>query len=210
MPKGKSLSNVITKHPYIRVKDMKNGGVSLDELKYVPDDIFPKIKNYIITKDDIYISVAGTIGLVGKIPSELDGANLTENADRFTEIKCNRDYLLLILTSPIFQRIIASVKTIGAQPKLALGRIKKFVIPLPPTNEEQILIANVFFDINNLIFKSEKLIEKKKNIKQGTMQELLTGKRRLEGFSEDWKEFTIASLCKSFTKTDRICLYRTN
>ena len=200
IPKGNSLSNTQTKHPYIRIKDLKNNGVLLDDLKYVPDHLYSKIKKYIITKDDIYISVAGTLGLVGKIPEQLDGANLTENANRLTQIKCDRDYLLIFLTSQKIQTIIESVKTIGAQPKLAIYQIKKIKILLPPTNGEQKIIAKNISDIVQLINSIESLIQKKKNIKQGAMQELLTGKRRLEGFSGEWQEVQFDSLCKSFTK----------
>jgi type I restriction enzyme S subunit len=64
---------------------MRPGTVSLADIKFVPPDVFPAIKRYRIFKEDIFISVAGTLGIVGKVPPELDGANLTENADRITK-----------------------------------------------------------------------------------------------------------------------------
>lgn len=187
LPLGKSLVDTETAHPYIRVMDMFQGGVSLSDIKYVPNDVFPAIKNYRIFKDDIFISVAGTLGIIGKIPIELDGANLTENADRLTNIICNRDYLLYILMSSLIQSTIESERTLGAQPKLALTRIKKFQIPLPPTKVEETAIAAALSDADAFISSLEKLIVKKRNIKQGAMQELLTGKRRLSGFSGKWE-----------------------
>lgn len=60
-------------------------------------------------------------------------------------------------------------------------------IPIPPL-EEQKAIAEALSDIDALIDSFEKLIEKKKAIKQGAMQELLTGKRRLEGFAGVWSD----------------------
>lgn len=59
-------------------------------------------------------------------------------------------------------------------------------VPIPGTGE-QAVIAESLSDIDNLIFSLQKLINKKKSIKQGTMQELLTGKRRLAEFNEIWK-----------------------
>jgi len=56
-----------------------------------------------------------------------------------------------------------------------------------PESQEQTAIANVLSDTDTLIEKLEKLIAKKKAIKQGAMQVLLTGKKRLPGFSEDWE-----------------------
>lgn len=187
LPLGKKLIDSETSHPYIRVTDMFQGGVSLAEMKYVPDDVYPVIQNYRIFKDDIFISVAGTLGIVGKIPVSLDGANLTENADRLTNITCDRDYLLYIFASPLIQGIIESERTLGAQPKLALTRIRKFRVVLPEEKSEQTAIATVLFDTDSLIEHLEKLIAKKKAIKQGTMQQLLTGKKRLPGFSGEWE-----------------------
>ena len=141
LPLGRSLTDKETPHPYIRVTDMGGGTVDLNGIRFVPEDVFPSIKNYRIYKEDIYISVAGSLGMVGKIPAELNGANLTENADRISGISCSRDFLLYILMSPLVQDVIDSIQTVGAQPKLALARIRKFSIPLPPTKAEQEAIA---------------------------------------------------------------------
>ncbi|MFH1260131.1 MAG: restriction endonuclease subunit S, partial [Elusimicrobiota bacterium] len=59
--------------------------------------------------------------------------------------------------------------------------------PIPPTKAEQTAIATVLSDIDVLIEGLEKLIAKKKAIKQGAMQQFLTGKKRLPGFSEEWE-----------------------
>jgi type I restriction enzyme S subunit len=187
LPYGSTLTSHVTAHPYIRVVDMETGKVSQNNIMYVPDEVFPSISRYRIYKEDIFISVAGTLGIIGKIPPELDGANLTENADRITKITCFQDYLLHILISPLIQNTIKSLQTIGAQPKLALTRIRKFKVPLPLTLTEQVAIAEVLSDSDTHIESLEYLIEKKRQIKQGVMQELLTGKRRLHGFYGKWE-----------------------
>ncbi len=194
LPLGKSLSENETPHPYIRVTDMRPGTVSTTDLRFVPTDVFPVIKRYRIFKEDIFISVAGTLGIVGKIPHQLDGANLTENADRITSITCSQDYLLHVLMSPLIQKTIESLQTVGAQPKLALARIRKFDIPLPPTKVEQEAIAEALSDADALIESLDQLIAKKRQIKQGSMQELLTGKRRLPGFSGEWDAKRLGAL----------------
>jgi type I restriction enzyme S subunit len=187
LPLGKRLTDTVTPHPYIRVTDMYYGGINLDEIRFVPEDVFPAIKNYRISSEDIFISVAGTLGIVGKIPPELDGANLTENADKITSIRCDRDFLLYNLMSQRIQNIIESEKTVGAQPKLALSRIKGFTLALPSDLSEQRAIAAVLSDVDALIAKLEALIAKKRNIQQAAMQQLLTGKTRLPGFSGEWE-----------------------
>ena len=67
-----------------------------------------------------------------------------------------------------------------------------------PNKGEQVSIATILSEIDKLIYNLEKLIEKKKNIKQGAMQELLIGKRRLPGFDEEW--ITINFIKKSKVK----------
>ncbi|MGB8658773.1 MAG: restriction endonuclease subunit S [Candidatus Zixiibacteriota bacterium] len=79
------------------------------------------------------------------------------------------------------------VATGNGQPNLNTELIGDISIPLPPTKAEQTAISNVLSDVDNLIGSLEKLIAKKRNIKQGAMQELLTGKKRLSGFSGKWE-----------------------
>jgi type I restriction enzyme, S subunit len=180
LPLGHSLTEHETPHPYIRVTDMRPGTVSFSDLKFVPTDAFPAIKRYRIFKDDIFISVAGTLGIVGKVPPKLDGANLTENADRITNITCSQDYLLHVLMSPLIQNTINSLQTVGAQPKLALTRIRKFDIPLPPTKAEQEGIATILSDMDAEVAGLEAKLAKARQIKEGMVQELLTGRIRLK------------------------------
>lgn len=166
---------------------MRPGTIETRDIKYAPPEAYPSIKNYRIFKEDIFISVAGSLGVVGKIPPELDGANLTENANRISEIKCNRDYLLHYLMSSRIQSEIKSNQTIGAQPKLALSRIRNFRIPIPKKLEEQHAIATAINDMNSLLERLNTLITKKRSIKHAAMQQLLSGKIRLPEQNDRWK-----------------------
>ena len=187
LPFGFALVDTPTPHPYVRVTDMYPGGVNQMEIKYVPEEAFPAIQNYRIYSKDIFISVAGTLGVVGVVPPELSGANLTENADYITDLQCNRDYLKYCLMSQPIQKTIQLIQTTGAQPKLALGRIAKFFISIPKDIGEQHAIAEVLSDVDGLISALDALIAKKRAIKQATMQQLLTGETRLPGFNGEWE-----------------------
>ncbi|MEZ9322596.1 MULTISPECIES: restriction endonuclease subunit S [unclassified Vibrio] len=143
LPKGESYSDEITTHPYIRVTDFKNNSVDMDNLVYISDDIHEKISRYIISHDDLYISIAGTIGLVGVIPKELSGANLTENAAKLVihdHKQLCKEYLNWYL-STAGQVQIQSKKKATSQPKLALFRIEEIEIPLPPLAEQKRIAA---------------------------------------------------------------------
>ena len=104
IPAGCTLTDIDTGHKYIRVADMKNGSVIANNVKYITDEIHEKIKAYKISKDDVYITVAGTIGDSGIIPDELDNANLTENADKLVLFNGINKYCLhFFLSSGFFQ-----------------------------------------------------------------------------------------------------------
>lgn len=75
--------------------------------------------------------------------------------------------------------------------------IKDTWVCIPPLSEQS-RIASALTSIDNLISSLDKLIEKKKAIKEGTMQQLLTGKKRLKGFNEPWVEKSIDDLCNRF------------
>ena len=72
--------------------------------------------------------------------------------------------------------------------------IADMAIPLP-SSDEQRNIVTALSDIDLLILNLQKLIQKKKDIRQGTMQRVLTGKNRLQGFSSEWKDTTLGNIC---------------
>lgn len=134
---GYKLLTEPTPYVYIRVADMKDGTIDLSDLKYIDEEMHQKIKNYIITKDDIYMTIVGaTIGKCGTVPALLDGMNLTENAARLIPSKLiSKDYLYLCLRSDLCQeQFIDKTMQVGVQ-KMALNRLANTLIALPPTNE---------------------------------------------------------------------------
>lgn len=165
IPKGEKLLETKTNYPYIRVTDFNDfGSIDLNNIQYITEDIYNEIKNYIISKDDIYISIAGTIGKTGIIPNELDGANLTENAAKFVfdNSKYDKFFLLYFTNSiPFLEQIGLATKTV-AMPKLALTRLKEVEIPLPPFEEQKRIVVNLdilFAKIDKAIALHQKNID---------------------------------------------------
>ncbi|RGJ98874.1 restriction endonuclease subunit S [Megamonas funiformis] len=81
---------------------------------------------------------------------------------------------------------------------ISKSSIKKTSILLPPL-KEQSNIVKIISDMDSLIFSMQKLIDKKKDIKQGVMQELLTGKRRLPGFNGKWVKKRLGDIGFTYT-----------
>ena len=143
VPVGETLVDYDTGHKYIRVADMESNTINVDSVKFITDKVYSQIKNYFIRKNDIYITVAGTIGRVGIVPAELDMANLTENADKIIFSNINRMWLLYILSTPFLQNQISlATKKVG-QPKLALNKVETLILPLPPIEEQQRIVDNL-------------------------------------------------------------------
>ena len=143
VPVGYSLTNQNTGYKYIRVADMKQYSVRNNDVHYISEEIYSLIKNYTISKDDLYITVAGTIGAVGEIPIEFDGANLTENANKIVFTQLNKKCLMYLLSSDYVQTQIKNCTTKVGQPKLAIIRIQNFLLPIPPLKEQQRIVEKI-------------------------------------------------------------------
>ena len=191
IPAGCTLTDVDTGHKYIRVADMKNGSVIINNVKYITDEIHEKIKAYKISKDDVYITVAGTIGDSGIIPDELDNANLTENADKLILFKGINKYCLhFFLSSGFFQEQISDGITKVGQPKLAIIRIQNFLIPLPPLSVQNAIVAKLEQVLSLVDAYENALLQKEElksalpdKVKKAILQEAITGQ-----LTEAWRK----------------------
>ena len=150
LPKGVGFSPCRTAHAYIRVTDMKNHSINTDDLKYISEEVFLQIKNYTISKDDLYVTIAGTIGVAGEVPTELDGMNLTENAVKITNIRINKTYLCLIIQSDFVQQQFQDKTHQVAMPKLALERILSTLIPVCTITTQSAMVSK-FVEMDSLI-----------------------------------------------------------
>ena len=136
LPADCELLDDPTEHPYIRVRDV--GGsryVCLtDQFQYIDEETHQAISRYIVNTGDIVISIVGTIGLLGKIHSSLDKANLTENCVKLAGIHTvTSDYLYYTLC---YKKQIKEIDllTVGAvQAKLPMYNIQSMKILVPPT-----------------------------------------------------------------------------
>ena len=199
IPKGKKLLETKTNYPYIRVTDFNDfGSIDLNNIQYITEDIYNEIKNYIISKDDIYISIAGTIGKTGIIPNELDGANLTENAAKFVfdNSKYDKFFLLYFTNSiPFLEQIGLATKTV-AMPKLALTRLKEVEIPLPPFEEQKRIVDK----LDNLFAKIDKAIAlHQKNIDEANIFMASVLNDVFVELEEKYSSKTVYELCTKIT-----------
>ena len=198
-------------YPFITSKNLINGMIDFNDIQYISKNDYDKINERSkVDKNDILFSMIGTIGKSVLVLQEPNFA--IKNVALFKNInKCNQVYLKQYLDSDIcYSRMNEDAKG-STQTFIPLGYFRTFLVPFPPLAEQQ-RIAKALSDVDALISTTEKLIQKKKNIKQGTMQNLLTGKKRLPGFGpqtkslaykqtelgpipEDWEVKTLGEIC---------------
>lgn len=161
IPKDMRYVEYPTLHPYIRARDIKDGKISTDDLIYIEDKVYEKIKKYIINKNDIAITIVGaSVGDVGYAENDIDGYNLTENAVRLTNFKSfvNSKYLFYIISQKQYHDYMQLVAGAAAQPKLGIYKVERIKIELPSI-EIQNKISSILSTYDNLIENNNKRIK---------------------------------------------------
>lgn len=172
--------------------DIVNGSINWGTCYFVSKARYLQDSNIIVQEDDTLISKDGTIGKVGIVqnmpfPSTLNSGVFVIRP-KFDSIY--KRYLGCIFKSIYFQDFINRLTAGSTIVHLYQKDIVNFIYPVP-TLVEQRAIAETLSDIDGLIAALDKKIAKKRLIKQGAMQQLLTGKKRLPGFTGDWIEIRL-------------------
>ncbi len=158
---------------------------------YVTQEKARDLKKAVAIRGDIVITHRGTIGQIAVIPdnSKYENYVISQSQFRVALNKKRADSLFIVyfFHSSKGQSILLEKKGHTGVPALAqpTTNFRKLFVPIPPLPEQR-AIAGALSDAYAYITALEKLIAKKRALKQGAMQELLTGKRRLPGFSGAW------------------------
>lgn len=182
--------------------DFLNGFIDWNNCVHVEKERYDQDKYIQLQIDDILVTKDGTIGKVAIVDKIVKPTTL--NSGVFVVRPLGKSfypkYLFYILRSGHFADFLSKLTAGSTINHLYQKDFIHYTFPAPSTLEEQRLIADTLSDTDILIQNLKTLIVKKKGIKQGAMQELLTGKQRLKGFNGKWEECNIGSLCKTFTK----------
>lgn len=109
------------------------------------------------------------------------------------------EYLYYLLSSSMVYQQYISMAAGSSVKNLNKDKVSALTVIYPAVPEQE-RIAEALSDVDDMISSLKKLIEKKKAIKQRAMQDLLTGKKRIAGFSEKWKNEKLESYCSLITK----------
>lgn len=158
----------------------------------------PEIKIY--NGDILIVKTGSTYGKSALVKGLMEKATINPQIVVLKDINIDNVFLSYVCLIPQFLEQVESVIVGGAIPTLSQKKMGQFIIPQLCIKEQK-KIASALTSIDNLLLSLDKLIEKKRLIKQGAMQELLTGKKRLPGFSGEWVEkrlgdIGVLAMCK--------------
>jgi len=179
--------------PFIRITNLSRSRIypSLEDLRYVAVPLNNSEGLRTALEDgDVLISITADIGIIGLVTHEIDlPAYINQHIAlvRLPPADVNSRYIAYFLAGAAAQRRFKAMTDAGAKAGMSLTGVHEVLVAVPPTAQEQTAIADALGDADALIDSLEQLLTKKRQIKQGTMQELLTGRRRLPGFAGKWK-----------------------
>lgn len=181
--------------PLLQIKDLCDGSVLSNGLHLIPPELDYEYRRSRIIKNDILISLVGTIGRVAKYQSSSE-ANIHRNIGR---IRSNQhEYLFHYLRSDDVQRGITDSASGSSQSALNLSTLRSMLILVPPVIEQK-KIAKILSTWDKAISVTEKLLTNSQQQKKALMQQLLTGQKRLLDengvrFSGDWNSSKLGDL----------------
>ncbi len=192
--------------PIVNYMDVfKYRGLTVKDIKGKVTVTNSEISNYNVRKDDVFFTrTSETVDEIGTASVIIEDLQNTVFSGFILRARPKNNWLdtfykKYCFSSESIRKEITSTSSYTTR-ALTNGRLLSEVkIPLPPLAEQQ-AIAEVLSDVDALITRLDQLITKKRNIKQGTMQRLLTGKKRLPNFSGDWEGIELRNESELITK----------
>lgn len=166
----------------------EDGRVIPEKLAFIDEPTHALLRRSQLAAGDLLISIAGVLGRVGRVeecdlPANINQALAIVRLSKRATV--DRSFLFWCLRGAVVAKQIRDINVQAAQANISLKNVRDFLLPLPPPAEQR-AIAEALAHVDALLAALESLIAKKRAIKQAAMQQLLTGRTRLPGFSGEW------------------------
>ena len=186
--------------PYLRVANVQDGYLDLQEISTIRINR-EDLRRYSVLPFDVLMNEGGDIDKLGRGALWRGQIQPCVHQNHVFVVRCKPalapQFLSAWSASPPARRyfLFAGKQTtnLASINKTSLGQLP---VAMPRLREEQERIAQALADADALIESLEQLLAKKRQIKQGAMQELLTGQRRLSGFSKSWARAQLSDICQ--------------
>lgn len=172
--------------PMFRNQDIKNGHLNDSNLLFIAPEYESTFKNKRLRGGDLLTMRTGYPGVTAIVPDRYESAqSFTTLITRPKQKEAESSFLCHYINSEIGQRFFTQSQIGGAQKNVNAGTLRQMPVPLPKSIEQR-AIAEALSDVDALLGALDRLIAKKRDLKQAAMQQLLTGKTRLPGFEGEW------------------------
>ncbi len=182
--------------PVVKVRDISDGRIDESDLLLTHPSIDHAYKRSRLAPGDLLVTIRGTTGRVALVPASLAGANITQDTARVRlKDDIHAQFLYFAIQSEAVQKQIV-LHTIGQAVRgINIRDVRGLEIAFPDRQSEQRAIAGALSDVDALLGGLDRLIAKKRDLKQSAMQQLLTGQTRLPGFHGEWAVKALAAVC---------------
>jgi len=171
----------------VRALNIKGGALDLQDVHTIPKETSDALPRSKLKKSDLVMSYVGTLGRVAVIPED-ERFHLAPNVAKLSvnQEEVTPAFLSHFLNGFQGQKNIFDAAASTTQAALSMRNLRMIFFARPSLAEQR-AIADALSDADALIESLEQLIAKRRAVKQGAMQALLTGKRRLPGFQGEWE-----------------------
>ena len=172
----------------LRVLDIHEGRINKSELITTSKEISDSYRRTVLKAGDLVMPLRGKVGDVGLVDEDMEGANLTRGValiairSGWSPVFCQQ-----VISSTSTRRRLEQAMNGSALQEIPIASLRSFKISTPKNLPEQRAIATALSDVDGLLGGLDRLIAKKRDLKQAAMQQLLTGQTRLPGFHGEWQ-----------------------
>ncbi len=191
----------------VQVGQDTNDGVPIVAIKYVKEIASAPLHRTSIALEqpysrsrvkggDVLISIKGTIGRVGIVPEGFLGNISRELARLRLRKEYSAEYIAYQLEAGETQARISKAVVGTTRLEFSIATLRQFELPIPSSSVEQHAIAATLCDVDALLTGLDRLVAKKRDLKQAAMQQLLAAQTRLPGFEGEWSIANLGDLAR--------------
>jgi type I restriction enzyme S subunit len=183
---------------YVRATDLEQN-TPMSDVKYTDEKSYTFLRKSALYGGEVLLAKRGEIGKVYLFRKKTKYATLGPNL-YLLKLKDNvvPSYIYRYFSSKDGQKALKAINASTSLGAIYKNDVKSLYLPFPKYAEQQ-RIASALTSVDDLLSSLDKLIAKKRDIKQGAMQQLLTGKTRLKGFTEPWRNCVVQNICNITT-----------
>lgn len=161
--------------PFIRANNLKNQTVVSNDMRFIRPELHSELRKWHLKENDVLITTRWQLWIVWIVPKEFDWANINAQIVllRANQKSLMSKYLMYSLMSDWTQNRIKSVWAGAVLQQLPIGVLKELTLLVPTNPAEQEKIADILSSVDELIEKTDKVIETQKKLKEGLLSKLM-------------------------------------